>query len=45
MELKIPLFKIYSDEEDVEAITKVIRRGTYWANGPEIEQFEKKIRN
>jgi len=43
MEWKIPLFKIYSDEEDVEAVAKVIRRGTYWANGPEIEQFEKKI--
>ncbi len=43
MEWKIPLFKTYSDEEDVEAVAKVIRRGTYWANGQEIEQFEKKI--
>jgi len=43
MEWRIPLFKTYSDEEDVESVAKVIRRGTYWANGPEIEQFEKKI--
>ncbi len=43
MEWKIPLFKTYSDEEDVEAVAKVLRRGTYWANGPEIEKFEKKI--
>ena len=43
MEWKIPLFKTYSNEEDVEAVAKVIRRGTYWAIGPEIEQFEKKI--
>lgn len=43
MEWKIPLFKTYSDEEDVEAVAKVLRRGTYWANGPEIQEFEKKI--
>ncbi len=40
---KISLFKTYSDEADVEAVAKVLRRGTYWAIGPEIEQFEKAI--
>lgn len=40
---KIPLFKIYWDEDDVQAVSKVIRRGTYWAAGPEIEIFERKI--
>lgn len=40
---KIPLYKIYCDDEDVEAVTKVIRRGTYWAMGPEIEEFEKSV--
>lgn len=40
---KIPLFKTYWDEDDVEAVSKIIRRGTYWAVGPEIEEFEKKI--
>ena len=34
MEIKIPLFKTYSDEDDVEAVSTVIRRGTYWAIGP-----------
>ena len=41
--MKIPLFKTYSDEADVEAVTKIIRRGTYWAVGPEIQEFENKL--
>ncbi len=40
---KIPLFKTYSDQDDIDAVTKVIKRGTYWAIGPEIEEFEQKI--
>ena len=43
MNWRIPLFKIYWDEEDVKAVTDVIKRGTYWATGPEIKEFEKKI--
>jgi perosamine synthetase len=43
--LKIPLYKVYCDEEDVEAVTRVIKRGTYWAIGPEIEEFEKAVAN
>lgn len=43
MNWKIPLFKTYSDQEDIEAVSKVIKRGTYWATGPEIEEFEKSI--
>ena len=42
---KIPLYKIYSDDEDVELITKIVRRGNNWALGPEIEEFEKAIKN
>ena len=42
---KIPLYKIYSDDEDLNLITKIIKRGTKWAIGPEIEEFEKEIRN
>jgi perosamine synthetase len=38
---RIPLYKVYWDEDDVESVTRVIRRGTYWALGPEIEEFEK----
>ena len=45
MKWKIPLFKSYWEEDDVEAVAKVIRRGTHWAAGPEIEQLEKGIAN
>jgi len=40
---KIPLFRVYWDGEDIKAATDVIKRGGYWANGPEIEEFERKI--
>ena len=40
---KIPLYKIYSDDEDLQLITKIIRRGRNWALGPEIEEFEKDL--
>ncbi len=42
---KIPLYKIYTDEEDVNLITKIVRRGSNWAIGPEIEEFENAIRH
>lgn len=37
---KIPLYKIYNDEEDVESVARVIRRGSYWSAGPEVERLE-----
>ena len=40
---KIPLFKIYEDEEDVNAVTQVIKRGSNWTNGVEVQEFEKRI--
>ena len=43
-EWKIPLYKIYSDDEDLNLITKIIKRGTKWAIGPEIEEFENEIK-
>ena len=36
----IPLYKIYSDDDDVKLISKIIKRGRDWAIGPEIEEFE-----
>jgi perosamine synthetase len=42
---KIPLYKIYTDDEDLNLITKIVKRGTYWAIGPEIEEFETMIKN
>jgi len=44
-EWKIPLYKVYTDDEDVDLITKIVKRGTYWAMGPEIEEFENAIKN
>jgi perosamine synthetase len=41
---KIPLYKIYTDDEDINLITKIIKRGNQWALGPEIEEFENEIK-
>ncbi len=43
MDWKVPLFKTYNDSDDIEVVSSVIRRGTYWATGPEIQEFENKI--
>ena len=40
MDWKIPLFKIYWDDEDIEMVTQSIQRGMNWAAGPNIEKFE-----
>ena len=42
---KLPLYKIFSDEEDEKIVTNVIKRGSQWAIGPEIEEFENEIKN
>jgi perosamine synthetase len=41
----IPLYKIYTDQEDLDLVTKIISRGNKWAIGPEIEEFEEKLKN
>jgi perosamine synthetase len=43
MSWKLPLFKTFSDEEDVKAVTRIIERGTYWATGKEIQEFEEQL--
>lgn len=43
MTSKIPLFKIYWEEDDIDSVKRVIKRGDYWATGPEINHFEKAI--
>ena len=40
---KIPLYKIYWDEEDVKGVTETLKRGMFWAIGPNIEEFERKV--
>jgi perosamine synthetase len=41
---KIPLFRIYWEEDDVDSIAEVIRSGMNWATGPKVEEFEQRIR-
>lgn len=41
--MEIPLFKIYSDKDDIEAVSEVIKRGKFWAGGETIDRFEEKI--
>lgn len=38
--MKIPLYRVFWDENDVEAVSKIIKRGMYWTGGPENELFE-----
>ena len=40
MKWKIPLYQILTDKEDIDAVTKVLKRGMDWAIGPEIIEFE-----
>jgi len=41
--MEIPLFKMPWDEADIEAVSRVIKRGMYWAEGPEVHDFETKL--
>jgi perosamine synthetase len=40
MTWKIPLFKIYFDETDINNVTEAIKSGQNWAIGANIEKFE-----
>jgi perosamine synthetase len=40
MDWKIPLFKIYWDQEDIAMVSEAIGRGMSWAIGPNIEKLE-----
>jgi len=43
MDWRIPLFKIHWDENDVERVASAIRRGMFWATGPEVGEFETRL--
>jgi len=43
MAWKIPLFKIYWDEEDVRMVSDAIKAGMNWATGPNVGKFEELI--
>jgi perosamine synthetase len=40
---KIPLFKIYWDDDDVRNVTEIISSGMNWATGPMIPVFEETV--
>ena len=41
--MKIPLFKINWNDDDIEAVSSVLRSGMNWAAGPKVLIFEKMI--
>jgi len=43
MSSKIPLFRIYWEKDDVQAVKNAIEKGMNWAVGPHIEAFEKEM--
>ena len=43
MDWRIPLFKIYYDKADIDAVTAAISRGMNWAIGPEVAKLEEKL--
>ncbi|MBR9706174.1 DegT/DnrJ/EryC1/StrS family aminotransferase [Candidatus Pacearchaeota archaeon] len=45
MPRKIPLFKIYWDEDDIKLTENAIKKGMNWAIGANVEKFEEKISN
>ncbi|MDE4907295.1 DegT/DnrJ/EryC1/StrS family aminotransferase [Methanogenium marinum] len=45
MTWKIPLFKMYWDEDDVSAVSETIRSGMNWAVGANVSKFEEDLAN
>jgi perosamine synthetase len=43
MTWKIPLFKMYWDDDDVQSVTNAVKSGMNWAVGPEVLAFEQEI--
>jgi len=41
--MNIPLFRIYWDDQDIEKVTSVVKKGMYWAAGPDIKEFEARV--
>jgi perosamine synthetase len=41
--LNIPYFKIYWDEEDIALVSEAIKKGMFWAIGPDIDKFEEML--
>src|SRR3990170_7732922 len=43
MDWRVPLFKIYWDKADIDAVTEAISRGMNWAIGPEVSRLEERL--
>lgn len=43
MTWEIPLFKIYTDNADVQGVSEVIKSGMNWATGKKVTEFEDQI--
>jgi perosamine synthetase len=43
MTWKIPLFKVYWDEEDIKKVSDAMKTGMNWATGPQVQEFERLI--
>ena len=43
MTWKIPLFKMYWDENDIIEVNAAIKSGMSWASGPQVAIFENQI--
>ncbi|RLE41819.1 DegT/DnrJ/EryC1/StrS family aminotransferase [Candidatus Woesearchaeota archaeon] len=41
--MRIPLYRIFWDDDDIKAVVSVLSRGTYWTMGPEIEELERAL--
>src|SRR3989338_546800 len=39
----IPLFKTYTDADDIKAVSEVIKSGMNWAIGPKVQELEKMV--
>jgi len=45
MAWKVPLFKIFWDENDLEAVNEVLTSGMYWSSGSKISDFENLVKD
>ncbi len=41
--MQVPLFQIFWNDDDIDRIRDVIRRGMFWTTGPDVERFERAI--
>lgn len=40
---RVPLYKVFWDQDDVDAVSRIVKRGMFWTDGPSAKEFEKEI--